>query len=323
MLRHDWSLAELKEIYELPLLDLVFRAAKVHRRFQDAREIQLCHLISIKTGGCTEDCKYCAQSARYQTKVKAEPFMNLDEVVQRARRAQRLGTTRVCLGAAWRQVRESRQWGKILAMIRQLTEDGIEVCCTLGMLQEPQAKQLKEAGLYAYNHNLDTSDWYYPKIISTRSFTERLLTLAKIRSAGIFLCTGGIVGLGEKKEDRLRLLQILSSFTPHPESVPINRLEAMKGTPLEGTPKISVWELIRTIALARIIMPKTMVRLAAGRRHMSDFAQALCFLAGANSIFIGEKLLTAENASLEEDLQLLQTLSLRPRPSFKEQSKNA
>jgi len=321
MERYDWTLDELKSLYDRPLLDLIYQAADVHRKHHQANEVQLCHLVSVKTGGCAEDCKYCAQSSRYQTDVEAEPLMQLDDVIERAREAKKNGSTRICLGAAWRKVRDNKQFDSILKMVKTINDMGLEVCCTLGMLTEDQAKKLKEAGLYAYNHNLDTSDRYYSKIITTRTYIDRLHTLAAVRDANISVCCGGIIGLGEEVEDRIRLIQTLASFNPHPESVPINRLVPIPGTPLGDTKQTSVWELLQTIAVCRIAMPTSMVRIAAGREKMSHAEQSLCFLAGANSIFIGEKLLTAPNRAVNSDEELLRILQLKPRQAFQEKEK--
>ena len=265
MAKHDWTLQELCALYEQPLLDLIFLAAETHRKHHDPNEVQLCRLLSVKTGGCQEDCSYCAQSSRYNTGIEAEPLMSFQKVLEEAKEAKERGSTRICLGAAWRKVRDNAQFERILEMIAAIREMGLEVCCTLGMLTEKQAGRLKEAGLYAYNHNLDTSDRYYPKIVSTRSYTDRLETLSYARKAELSLCCGGIIGMGEEPLDRLRLIQTLSSFTPHPESVPINRLVPMRGTPLGETRTASVWELIRTIAVARIAMPQS---LEIGRAHV-------------------------------------------------------
>lgn len=316
MIRHDWSIEELAELYELPLLELIQKAASVHSQYHPKSEVQIAHLISVRTGGCSEDCKYCAQSARYKTSVKAEPMLDLKEVLQRAKEAKEYGATRICLGAAWRNVRDNRQFEQILEMVSVICEMGLEVCCTLGMLDEHQAKRLKQAGLYAYNHNLDTSDRFYPTIITTRSYQDRLNTLAHVRSANISVCCGGIIGLGETKEDRLRLIQTLSSFHPHPESVPINRLTAIQGTPLGNQPEISVWELIKTIAVCRIAMPQSMVRLSAGRERMTIAEQALCFLAGVNSLHWGKKLLTVPNQSIDQDQQMFEILKLKPQKAY-------
>ncbi|MCH9632065.1 MAG: Biotin synthase [Chlamydiae bacterium] len=317
MIRHDWEKDELLSLYKMPILELIFKSATVHRQFNNPSELQMCHLISIKTGGCSEDCKYCSQSSRYTTSVKAQPFMKIEEVIKRAESAKSKGATRVCLGSAWRQIRDSKQFDEILKIVKTIDKMGLEVCCTLGMLNEDQAKKLKDAGLYAYNHNLDTSDKYYKQIITSRSYEDRLKTLSAVREANISVCCGGIIGLGEKVEDRVRLIQTLSSFNPHPESVPINRLIPIKGTPFGEKKQVSIWDLIRTIAVAKISMPRSMIRLSAGREKMTSAEQSLCFLAGANSIFIGEKLLTAPNKNLDQDEELFKTLDLQPRRSFK------
>ncbi len=277
MAKHDWTLEELRALYKEPLLDLIYRASHVHRKHHNAREVQLCHLVSVKTGGCSEDCKYCAQSSRYQTDVMAEPLMDIEEVMQRARDAKEKGSSRICLGAAWRKVRNNQQFETILKMVQAIDAMGLEVCCTLGMLTDEQAKKLKQAGLYAYNHNLDTSDRYYKKIITTRTYLDRLHTLAAVRDANVSVCCGGIIGLGEEIEDRIRLIQTLASFNPHPESVPINRLVPIQGTPLGEQKPTSVWDLLRTIAVCRIAMPTSMVRIAAGREKMTHAEQSLCF----------------------------------------------
>ena len=317
MIRHNWKKDELLSLYKMPILELIFKSATVHRQFNNPSELQMCHLISIKTGGCSEDCKYCSQSSRYTTSVKAQPFMKIEEVIKRAESAKSKGATRVCLGSAWRQIRDSKQFDEILKMVKTIDKMGLEVCCTLGMLNVEQAQKLKDAGLYAYNHNLDTSDKYYKQIITSRTYEDRLKTLSAVREANISVCCGGIIGLGEKVEDRIRLIQTLSSFTSHPESVPINRLIPIKGTPFGDKKQVSIWDLIRTIAVAKISMPKSMIRLSAGREKMTCAEQSLCFLAGANSIFIGEKLLTAPNKNLDQDDELFKTLDLQPRKSFK------
>lgn len=312
MIRHDWTMGEFVHLYELPPLDLIFKAAEIHRQYHNSCEVQLCHLVSIKTGGCVEDCKYCAQSSYYSTSVKAEKMMEVESVLDRAREAKKRGSSRICLGAAWREVRDSKQFDRVLEMVREIRAMDMEVCCTLGMLNEEQALRLKEAGLKSYNHNLDTSDRYYSEVITTRTYADRLKTLATVREAGLSICCGGIIGLGEDIEDRLRLLQTLSSFNPHPESVPINRLAAVPGTPLAKNKIASVWDLVRMIAIARIAMPRAMVRLSAGREGMSPIEQSLCFLAGANSIFVGDKLLTVPNAERESDEELLRVLKFIP-----------
>jgi biotin synthase len=319
MNRNNWTLEEIKTIYDTPLLDLVFRAAAVHRQYNETGEVQVCTLLSIKTGGCPEDCAYCPQAARYNTGVGVQALMKKEEVMEYAARAKAAGSTRFCMGAAWREVRDNKDFDRVLDMVRGVNEMGMEVCCTLGMLSEQQATRLAEAGLYAYNHNLDTSPEYYGEIISTRTFDDRLRTLEHVRKAGVTVCCGGIIGLGETHEDRIAMLHTLSTLPQHPESVPINALVRVKGTPLEDNPKVDCWDMIRMIATARILMPATMVRLSAGRAEMSQAEQALCFLAGANSIFAGEKLLTTPNPSFEEDQQMFDLLGLRPRVAFKEE----
>jgi biotin synthase len=315
-IRYDWTIEELKQMHDLPLLDLISKSNHIHVHNHNPSEIQVCSLISIKTGGCSEDCKYCAQSSRYQTSVIAQRMMSLPEVVKEAQRAIERGATRICLGAAWRELRDSKQFEDILQMIKAITGMGVEVCCTLGMLKEHQAARLKEAGLYAYNHNLDSSENFYKTIITTRTYQERLATLDIVEKVELHVCCGGIVGMGESSEDRLELLHTLCRRKPHPESVPVNRLSQIPGTPLQNQPKISVWEMIRIIAVARIVMPKAMIRLSAGRIEMSYEEQTLCFLAGANSIFAGEKLLTVANTSLDRDEEMFQLLGLKKRPAF-------
>lgn len=313
--RSDWTKEEIQAIYDTPLLDLVYKAAGIHREYHPPNEVQVCSLISIKTGGCAEDCKYCPQSSRYQTNVKATPLMEGEDILKLAIEAAEKGATRVCLGAAWRSVRDSIQFDQILEVVKKISAMGIEVCCTLGMLTESQATRLKEAGLYAYNHNLDTSPEYYPSITTTRTYEDRLKTLDTVEKAGISVCCGGIIGMGEKIEDRIGLLYMLATRNPHPESVPINMLIPVEGTPLGKQNKVSIWDLVRMVATARIIMPKAMVRLSAGRLGCSLEAQALCFLAGANSIFSGEKLLTRPNPDFDEDREMMNLFGLKPLPS--------
>lgn len=315
-LRHDWTFEELQKLHELPLMELISKSHHIHCQYHDLVQVQTCKLISIKTGGCPEDCKYCAQSSRYQTDVSAQPMMTYEAVLEEARKAAARGATRVCLGAAWREVRNNKQFDNVLRMVKGITQLGLEVCCTLGMLNESQAQQLKEAGLYAYNHNLDTSEQYYSTIITTRTYQDRLNTLDLVDSAGISVCCGGILGVGEKPEDRLEMLLTLANRKSHPESVPINRLSHVPGTPLYGQPKVSVWDKMRIIAIARILMPKSMIRLSAGRIDLSMAEQALCFFAGANSIFVGEKLLTVANTSVDTDEEMFQILGLKKRPAF-------
>jgi biotin synthase len=280
--------------------------------------VQVCTLLSIKTGGCPEDCAYCPQAARYNTDVNVQALMKKEEVLEYAKKAKAAGSTRFCMGAAWREVRDNRDFDKVVDMVKGVNELGMEVCCTLGMLNEYQAQKLADAGLYAYNHNLDTSSEYYNEIITTRTYNDRLQTLDNVRKAGVTVCCGGIIGLGEKHEDRMKMLHTLATLPEHPESVPINALVRIKGTPLENNPKVDVWDMVRMIATARILMPKAMVRLSAGRADMSISDQALCFMAGANSIFAGEKLLTTPNPSFDEDMAMFNLLGLQPRESFKE-----
>lgn len=313
-IRHDWSKQEIEQIYHKPLLELIYDAATIHRKYHPPREVQLCTLLSIKTGGCPENCAYCPQSAHYSTGVKAERLVGLETVLTAAQQAKDAGSTRFCMGAAWREVRDSKDFDRVLEMIKEVNAMGMEVCVTLGMLTEAQAKKLKEAGLFAYNHNIDTSEEHYKKIITTRTYSERLDTLEQVRNAGISVCCGGIVGLGETTEDRINMLHTLATLPQHPESVPINALIAVKGTPLEQQKPVPIWDMIRMIATARILMPEAMVRLSAGRVNMSDSDQALCFLAGANSLHTGEKLLTTPTHGLDADQELLKTLGLIPKP---------
>jgi biotin synthase len=311
-LRHDWQRSEVAEIYRMALPALVYRAQTVHRQFHPEDRVQTCQLLSIKTGGCPEDCGYCPQSAHYDAGVGRESLLDPEHVISVAREAAGRGVTRFCMGAAWRQAPEGREFEKVLQMVRGVSALGLEVCCTLGMLSERQAKQLKEAGLSAYNHNLDTSPEFYGSIITTRVYDDRLKTLAAVRKAGITVCCGGILGMGEREEDRIGLLQQLATLEPHPESVPINMLVRVAGTPLANVPALDPLEMVRAIATARILMPASRVRLAAGRKQLSQEAVTLCFLAGANSIFVGEKLLTTPNPGRDEDEELLQTLGMKP-----------
>jgi biotin synthase len=311
-LRHDWERSEVESIYRTPLPSLVFRAQTVHRQHHPQDRVQTCQLLSIKTGGCPEDCGYCPQSAHYDAGVGREGLLDPQHVVEVAKEAVGRGVTRFCMGAAWRQAPEGREFQKVLEMVRGVSALGLEVCCTLGMLSERQAEQLKEAGLSAYNHNLDTSPEFYGSIITTRVYDDRLRTLRAVRKAGITVCCGGILGMGEREEDRIGLLQQLAMLDPHPESVPINMLVRVAGTPLANMPPLDPLEMVRAIATARILMPASRVRLAAGRKQLSQEAVTLCFLAGANSIFVGEKLLTTPNPGRDEDEQLLDTLGMRP-----------
>jgi biotin synthase len=309
--RYDWRPAEIEAIYTLPLPQLLFRAQTVHRAYHRPDAVQGCALLSVKTGGCPEDCAYCPQSAHYRTAVARAPLMRVDEALSAAARAQRQGATRFCLGAAWRDIPSGEEFERVLEMVRGVRVLGMEACCTLGMLTDDQAGALAAAGLTAYNHNLDTSPEYYGRIITTRTYQERLDTLARVRRAGITICCGGIIGLGESRADRYRLLEQLAAQRPHPESVPINLLVRVEGTPLAGQAAVDVFELVRMIAAARILMPASMVRLSAGRLSLSDEAQALCFVAGANSTFIGERLLTTPNPEADRDRTLLNKLGIR------------
>jgi biotin synthase len=319
IIRNDWTIEEIQEIYNSPVLDLIFRAASAHRQYNNTGEVQVCTLLSIKTGGCSEDCAYCPQAARYNTGVNVHPLMKQEEVMANAAKAKAAGSTRFCMGAAWREVRDNRDFDRVIEMVKGVNELGMEVCCTLGMLTETQAQKLADAGLYAYNHNLDTSKEYYKEIISTRTYNERLDTLDNVRKAGISVCCGGIVGLGETHTDRIKMLHTLSTMPDHPESVPINALVAVEGTPLENNQKVDIWDMVKMIATARILMPKAMVRLSAGRASFSVSEQALCFMAGANSIFTGEKLLTTPNPSFDEDKAMFNLLGLTAREAFKEE----
>ena len=310
--RHDWSAQEVLALLTAPLLDLVDRARAVHRRHHADGEVQLASLLSIKTGACPEDCKYCAQSAHYAktTGLKRETLLDVDDVLQKARRAKAAGATRFCMGAAWREVKDGEAFDSVLDMVRGVRELGMEACVTLGMLSQAQADRLAAAGLTAYNHNLDTSPEFYGEIVTTRTYQDRLDTLARVRRAGVQVCCGGIIGMGETVEDRARLLQTLANLSPHPESVPINALAAVPGTPLGDQPPVDPLDLVRMVASARIIMPLSRVRLSAGRRELSKEAQILCFLAGANSIFYGDKLLTTANNDAADDLALIEEAGL-------------
>lgn len=318
-IRNDWSVQEISEIYHSPLLDLVYRSATIHRQFHQPSEVQVCTLLSVKTGGCTEDCAYCPQAARYQTDVKAHKLLDVDTVLDKAREAKDNGSTRFCMGAAWREIRENKDFDKVLEMVKGVNELGMEVCCTMGMVTENQASKLKDAGLHAYNHNLDTSEEHYSKIISTRTYDDRLQTIGNVRKAGISVCSGGIIGLGETHEARIGMLYTLATLPEHPESVPVNALVAVAGTPLENMARVPVFDMVRMIATARILMPMTMVRLSAGRLDMPVSEQAFCFMAGANSIFAGDKLLTTPNPGFTDDMAMFDLLGLRPRESTKKE----
>jgi biotin synthase len=309
-IRHDWALEEVEALYALPFQDLLFRAQSAHREHQPTNTVQMSTLLSVKTGACPEDCAYCPQSIRYETGLDREALMAVADVAERARTAKEAGATRFCMGAAWRSPKK-KDIDVMTAMIREVKALGLESCATLGMLNREQAKELREAGLDYYNHNIDTSPGFYDKIITTRDFQDRLDTLEAVREVGMNVCCGGIVGMGETTKDRARMLQVLANLPQHPESVPINQLVAVPGTPLANQAPIDPFDFVRTIAVARILMPKSAVRLSAGREQMSDELQALAFFAGANSIFYGEKLLTTGNPDVEHDRELLQRLGMR------------
>jgi biotin synthase len=309
-----WDLDSIKSIYHKPMLDLIFEAACVHKENNPPNQIQVSSLVSIKTGACPEDCSYCSQSARFKTNIKVEKLMAVEDVVEKANAAKAVGASRLCMGAAWRGVKDNNDFDQVLDMVSRVNDMGMEVCCTLGMLTEDQAKKLADAGLYAYNHNLDTSREYYDKVITTRTYDDRLDTIKHVRKAGLTVCSGGIIGLGESDDDRISMLGTLANMNPPPESVPINALVPVEGTPLGKNSSANIWDMIRMIATARILMPKTVVRLSAGRNEMSDIEQAMCFLAGANSIFAGDQLLTTPNPDVNDDAALFQLLGLRAKP---------
>ncbi|GGH59519.1 biotin synthase [Filimonas zeae] len=314
-LRHDWTKEEVLSIYHLPLMELVYKAATVHREWHAPDEVQIATLLSVKTGGCPEDCSYCGQAARYHADIKVQALLPVNTVLSHAQKAKERGSTRFCMAAAWREVRDNRDFDRIIEMVKGVNEMGLEVCCTLGMLTESQAVRLQEAGLYAYNHNLDTSEEYYDKIITTRQFDNRINTINNVRKAGITVCSGGIIGLGETVEDRVGMLRTLANMETHPESVPVNALARVKGTPLENNAKVDAWDMVRIIATARIMMPASMVRLSAGRIEMTEAEQAWCFMAGANSIFTSdaEKLLVTPNPGVADDMSMLHNLGLKPK----------
>jgi len=306
------------ELYNQPLLELVFQAATVHREYHDPREIQMSSLISIKTGGCSEDCGYCPQSAKYNTELDVHAMMGVDEVVGLAKNAKTNGSSRVCMGAAWREVRDNRDFDKVVEMVQEINGMGMEVCATLGMLNEDQAERLKKAGLYAYNHNLDSSEEFYKDIISTREYQNRIDTIQHAQNAGISVCSGGIIGMGETAEDRIGMLMTYVHMEQPPESIPINALVAVEGTPLEDQEPVPVWDLVRMIATSRILFPQSIIRLSAGRTELSKEGQALCFMAGASSIFAGDKLLTTPNPEFNEDEELFGILGLTPKAPFQD-----
>ncbi|EKM60862.1 uncharacterized protein PHACADRAFT_247061 [Phanerochaete carnosa HHB-10118-sp] len=317
--RHDWSKPEIKVIYDSPLLDLVFRAASVHRQYHDPTKIQLCTLMNIKTGGCTEDCSYCSQSSRYSTPTKAQRLVDIEPVLEAARKAKENGSTRFCMGAAWRDLAGRKSgFARILTMVSEVRAMGMEVCTTLGMLSPDQARQLKEAGLTAYNHNLDTSREFYPSVITTRSYDERLDTISAVRDAGISVCSGGILGLGESNDDRIGLIWEVSNMPEHPESFPVNALVPIPGTPLENNEPVPWHTLLRTIATARIVLPSTIIRLAAGRQTLDESMQAMCFMAGANAVFTGEQMLTTPCSPWDEDKTMMARWGLNGMGSFEQ-----
>ena len=314
--RNNWTQSEIVAIYNQPLMDLLYQAAHIHRQFHDPNVVQVSTLLSIKTGGCPEDCGYCPQAARYHTDIEGNDLMSVLQVKAQALRAKESGSSRVCMGAAWRNVKDGPEFDQVLEMVRTINKLNMEVCCTLGMITENQAQRLAEAGLYAYNHNLDTSEEYYKEVISTRGFADRLQTIENVRKTNVTVCSGGIIGMGESIEDRAGMLVALSTLNPQPESVPINALVAVEGTPLEEQKPVEIWDMIRMVATSRIVMPQTQVRLSAGRMNMSREGQAMCFFAGANSIFAGDKLLTTPNPDVQEDMKMFETLGLKPQKPF-------
>lgn len=318
--RHDWTKEEILAIYNKPLMELLYIAATAHRKYHDPNTVQVSTLLSIKTGGCPEDCGYCPQAARYHTDVAGNDLMSVQQVKAQALRAKAGGSSRVCMGAAWRNVKDGPEFDNVLEMVRTINKLDMEVCCTLGMITENQAARLAEAGLYAYNHNLDTSEDYYKEVISTRGFEDRLATIDNVRKTNVTVCSGGIIGMGEKEEDRAGMLVALATLDPQPESVPINALVAVEGTPMENEKPVPIWDMIRMVATTRIVMPQTQVRLSAGRTQMSREGQAMCFFAGANSIFAGDKLLTTPNPDVAEDMKMFELLGLTPQKPFVKKS---
>ncbi len=314
--RHNWTKEEIIAIYNKPLMDLLYEAASIHREHHDPNVVQVSTLLSIKTGGCSEDCGYCPQAARYHTNVEGNDLMSVSQVKAQALRAREAGSSRVCMGAAWRNVKDGKEFDDVLEMVRTINKLDMEVCCTLGMITENQAQRLAEAGLYAYNHNLDSSEEYYKEVISTRGYQDRLDTIDNVRKTNVTVCSGGIIGMGENIEDRAGMLVALSTLNPQPESTPINALVAVEGTPLEDQKPVSIWEMVRMVATTRIVMPETQVRLSAGRTQMSREGQAMCFFAGANSIFAGDKLLTTPNPDVNEDMKMFELLGLNPQKPF-------
>ncbi|MDT0677768.1 biotin synthase BioB [Autumnicola musiva] len=314
--KHNWTREEILNIYNKPLMELLYEAATIHRQHHDPNTVQVSTLLSIKTGGCPEDCGYCPQAARYHTNLEGNDLMSVNQVKAQALRAKAAGSSRVCMGAAWRNVKDGEEFDNVLEMVRSINKLEMEVCCTLGMLTENQAQRLAEAGLYAYNHNLDTSEEYYKEVISTRGYEDRLKTIDNVRKTNVTVCSGGIIGMGENAEDRAGMLVALSTLNPQPESVPINALVPVEGTPMEEQEPVSIWEMVRMVATTRIVMPETQVRLSAGRTQMSREGQAMCFFAGANSIFAGDKLLTTPNPDVNEDMEMFKALGLNPQKAF-------
>jgi len=319
-LKHDWTKEEILDIYNKPFMELLYEAATIHREHHDPNTVQVSTLLSIKTGGCPEDCGYCPQAARYHTDLEGNDLMSVNQVKAQALRAKASGSSRVCMGAAWRNVKDGAEFDNVLEMVRTINKLDMEVCCTLGMLTENQAERLAEAGLYAYNHNLDSSEEYYKEVISTRGYQDRLDTIGNVRKTNVTVCSGGIIGMGESEADRAGMLVALSTLNPQPESVPINALVPVEGTPLEEQTPVPIWDMIRMVATTRIVMPETQVRLSAGRTQMSREGQAMCFFAGANSIFAGDKLLTTPNPDVSEDMEMFKMLGLNPQKAFEKKS---
>jgi biotin synthase len=315
-MKHNWTTEEILEIYNLPMMELMHQASTIHRENHDPNTVQVSTLVSIKTGGCPEDCGYCPQAARYHTNIEGNDLMTVEQVRSKAQQAKDAGSSRVCMGAAWRNVKDGPEFDQVLDMVRTINTMDMEVCCTLGMLTENQAQRLAEAGLYAYNHNLDSSEEYYKEVISTRGFEDRLKTIENVRKTNVTVCSGGIIGMGESQKDRAGMLVALSTLNPQPESVPINALVAVEGTPMEDQEPVDIFEMVRMIATTRIVMPETQIRLSAGRTQMSQEGQSMCFFVGANSIFAGEKLLTTPNPEVNEDMKLFNALGLKPQKPF-------
>ena len=318
---NKWTLDEILSVYNKPLMQLMYEAAETHRKYHNPLEVQISTLLSIKTGGCPEDCGYCPQAARYHTDIENNDLMSVSQVKAQALRAKSNGSSRLCMGAAWRNIQNNTEFDQVLEMVKTVNDLDMEVCCTLGMMTEDQARRLSEAGLYAYNHNLDTSEEHYKEIISTRDYDDRIKTIENASKAGISVCSGGIIGMGENAEDRCGMLLTLANMNPQPKSVPINALVAVEGTPLENQQTVSIWEMVRMVATTRIVMPKAVVRLSAGRTEMSDEGQTLCFMSGASSIFAGDKLLTTPNPDIKNDMKLFDILGISPKAPFVDRDK--